>query len=56
MAGYLDTALAPFTARGFYLLTWGTLLGGTVNNISQGVTAYKTLRKWLRIGCVLGRW
>ena len=36
----LQTALAPFTLKGFYLLTWGTALGTNVwyavENVSRG--------------------
>jgi hypothetical protein len=30
--GYFQSALAPFTVKGFYLLTWGTALGSNVWN------------------------
>ena len=29
----LQTALAPFTIKGFYLITWGTALGSNVWNM-----------------------
>lgn len=32
MAGFTNTVLAPFTVKGFYLLTWGTALGSNVWN------------------------
>jgi hypothetical protein len=30
MSGILQQALAPFTLKGFYLVTWGTALGANV--------------------------
>jgi hypothetical protein len=38
MAGMINSALAPFTIKGFYLLTWGTALGANVWNtiVSRG--------------------
>ncbi|WRT68955.1 uncharacterized protein IL334_005937 [Kwoniella shivajii] len=38
-----QSALAPFTAKGFYLLTWGTALGTNVWNTLSGYRTYKTL-------------
>lgn len=32
MSGLFNSALAPFTVKGFYLLTWGTALGSNVWN------------------------
>ena len=32
MAGFTNSVLAPFTVKGFYLLTWGTALGANVWN------------------------
>jgi hypothetical protein len=30
MTGFVNQALAPFTLKGFYLVTWGTALGTNV--------------------------
>ena len=35
----LQSALAPFTLKGFYLLTWGTTLGANVWNTLVSLTA-----------------
>ncbi|WVQ75451.1 hypothetical protein IAR50_005076 [Cryptococcus sp. DSM 104548] len=37
----LQQALAPFTLKGFYLLTWGTALGA---NVYKTLASYKTFR------------
>ncbi|WWC97864.1 hypothetical protein V866_004751 [Kwoniella sp. B9012] len=38
-----QSALAPFTVKGFYLITWGTALGTNVWNTVSGYRTYKTL-------------
>ncbi|WOO83485.1 uncharacterized protein LOC62_05G007006 [Vanrija pseudolonga] len=38
MSGVIHKALAPFTLKGFYLLTWGTALG---TNVWQTISAFK---------------
>ncbi|OCF31397.1 hypothetical protein I317_05955 [Kwoniella heveanensis CBS 569] len=38
-----QSALAPFTLKGFYLITWGTALGANVWNTISGFRTYKTL-------------
>ncbi|KAL1406040.1 hypothetical protein Q8F55_007723 [Vanrija albida] len=38
MSGVINKALAPFTLKGFYLLTWGTALG---TNVWQTVSSFK---------------
>ncbi|WWD21096.1 hypothetical protein CI109_105577 [Kwoniella shandongensis] len=43
MAGLFQSALAPFTLKGFYLLTWGTALGSNVWQVISGFRTYKTL-------------
>ncbi|ORX39056.1 hypothetical protein BD324DRAFT_618376 [Kockovaella imperatae] len=40
---FFDSALAPFTMKGFYLLTWGTSLGANVWNSVALLRSYKTL-------------
>ncbi|KAK4684352.1 hypothetical protein P7C73_g5830, partial [Tremellales sp. Uapishka_1] len=39
----VQSALAPFTLKGFYLLTWGTVLGANVWNTLAGVRQYQSL-------------
>lgn len=43
MAGLFESALAPFTMKGFYLLTWGTALGTNVWQTLAGFRTYKSL-------------
>ncbi|ORY26255.1 hypothetical protein BCR39DRAFT_470544 [Naematelia encephala] len=43
MPGIINSALAPFTLKGFYLLTWGTALGSNVWNTLSGYRTYKTI-------------
>jgi len=43
MPGLFNKALAPFTMKGFYLLTWGTVLGTNVWNTVSGYRAFRTL-------------
>jgi len=38
-----QSALAPFTLKGFYLLTWGTALGTNVWNTLSSYRAYRSL-------------
>ncbi|WVR09146.1 hypothetical protein IAU60_006208 [Kwoniella sp. DSM 27419] len=38
-----QSALAPFSMKGFYLITWGTALGANVWNTISGYRSYKTL-------------
>ncbi|KAK1922519.1 hypothetical protein DB88DRAFT_495409 [Papiliotrema laurentii] len=43
MPGLFQSALAPFTLKGFYLLTWGTALGSNVWNTVSGYRSYTSL-------------
>ncbi|WWC91314.1 uncharacterized protein L201_006257 [Kwoniella dendrophila CBS 6074] len=38
-----QSALAPFSVKGFYLITWATALGTNVWNTLSGYRTYKTL-------------
>ncbi|WWC64132.1 uncharacterized protein I303_106740 [Kwoniella dejecticola CBS 10117] len=38
-----QSALAPFSVKGFYLITWGTALGTNVWNTISGYRTFKTL-------------
>ncbi|WVQ81552.1 hypothetical protein IAT38_003676 [Cryptococcus sp. DSM 104549] len=39
----INQALAPFTLKGFYLITWGTALGANVYKTLSSYRTYKTL-------------
>ncbi|WVO15293.1 hypothetical protein L204_102949 [Cryptococcus depauperatus] len=39
----LQQALAPFTLKGFYLLTWGTALGSNIYKTLSGYRTFKVL-------------
>ena len=55
MAG-LDRALAPFTLKGFYLVTWGTAIGTNVwqSLVSHLLSSTHVCRSdWVNVGlCV----